>query len=163
MALDATPGGPSADSFCTVDEADAYHAARGFNTEWASSSPDVKEKHLKWATGVLDDHFSFVGARASATQALSWPRSGVELDGVELPAAEVPRRVKHATAELALRLMREDWTEGLGPVTDAGVQVGPLRTSAETHHPIPARVQSLLEPLVVGGTGDVRCVDLVLG
>lgn len=163
MALDATPGGESADSFCTVEEADAYHDARAFNAEWAAADASSKERHLKWATSLLDAHYSFIGARGSSEQALSWPREGVELDGVLLSATVVPRRVRQATAEFALRLMREDWSEGLGSVTDEGVQVGPLRTSRETHNPIPAQVEALLAPLVEGGTGDVHSVELVLG
>ncbi|RKI09799.1 hypothetical protein D7Y15_23150 [Corallococcus sp. AB030] len=163
MALDTTPGGPLADSYCNVAEADAYHAARGHNDAWAAADTEAKERHLKWATSVLDARCEWLGARADAEQALAWPRRGVVLDGCPLAADAVPRRVKSAVAEFAFRLLGEDWTAGLGPVVDEGVQVGPLKTSKETHRPIPSQVLALLGPLVQGSASGIRVHTTVRG
>lgn len=163
MALDTTPGGPSADSYCDVAEADAYHAARGHNAEWEAADVAVKERHLKWATSLLDARFGWRGARAGAEQALAWPRRGVVLDGCPVAPDSIPRRVKSAVAEYAFRLLGEDWTAGLGPVTDEGVQVGPLKTSPETHRPVPSQVLALLAPLVQGSVGGIRVHTTVRG
>ncbi|MCY1042717.1 hypothetical protein OV208_15440 [Corallococcus sp. bb12-1] len=163
MALDTTAGGPSADSYCTVEEADAYHAVRGHNATWDTTDVAQKERHLKWATSLLDTRFEYLGSRADAEQALVWPRRGVVLDGCPVGEGSVPRRVKSAVAEFAFRLLAEDWTAGLGPVTDEGVQVGPLKTSPETHRPIPSQVLALLGPLVLGGNGGIRSLTTVRG
>jgi hypothetical protein len=156
MALDTTPGGLTADSYCDVAEADAYHASRGHNDVWAAADVAEKERHLKWATSVLDARCGWRGARASAEQALAWPRRGVVLDGCPLADTAIPRQLKHAVAEYAFRLLGEDWTAGLGPVVDEGVQVGPLKTSKETHRPIPSQVLALLGHLVQGSAGGIR-------
>ncbi|WP_163998674.1 DnaT-like ssDNA-binding protein [Pyxidicoccus caerfyrddinensis] len=163
MPLDATPGGPAADSYCTVAEADAYHSSRGHNTAWRTTDVAAKEQHLKWATRLLDAHFTYVGARASAEQALAWPRRGVVLDGCPVSSASVPLQLKGAAAEFAFRLLQEDWTAGLGPVVDEGVQVGPLRTSPERHVPIPAQVATLVRRLVQGGTAGLGSVEVQRG
>lgn len=163
MSLDATPGGTAADSYSTVEEADAYHSARGHNAAWTGASVAEKERHLKWATRLLDTHYSYQGTRASAEQALAWPRRGVVLDGCAVAPTSVPLPLKGAVAEFAFRLLQEDWTAGLGPVVDEGVQVGPLRTSPEKHVPVPAQVAALVRPLVRGGTGGVRSVEVLRG
>lgn len=164
MPFDATPSGPAANSYCTVVEADAYHSARGHNAAWESATQEAKERHLMWATSLLDTHYGYVGSRAEAEQALAWPRRGVVLDGVTLPATAVPLRVRGATAEFAFRLMGEDWTAGLGPIVDEGVKVGPLETSPERHVPIPEQVATLLRPFLRGArVGGIGTVGLLRG
>ncbi|WP_163869579.1 DnaT-like ssDNA-binding protein [Myxococcus eversor] len=163
MPIDATPGGPAADSYCTLVEADAYHSARAHNAAWESATVEQKERHLKWATSLLDTHFQYLGARVSDAQALAWPRRGVRLDGVDVSPLTVPLRLRGAVAEFAFRLMPEDWTAGLGPVVDQGVQVGPLKTTAETHVPIPAQVAQMLAPLVRPRPAGIGSLQVVRG
>ncbi|MCP3065798.1 hypothetical protein LXT21_44230 [Myxococcus sp. K38C18041901] len=163
MPLDATPGGPAADSYSTLVEADAYHSARGHNAEWAAASVEARERVLKWATRVLDTHYRYLGARASAAQSLAWPRRGVVFDGATVSATAIPAQLRWAVAEFAFRLLQEDWTAGLGPVVDEGVQVGPLKTSKETHVAIPAEVAALVSPLVVPRLAGLGSFQVVRG
>lgn len=166
MALITTPKAANADSYCTVAEADAYHAARGANSEWTSLA-DVasKERQLKWAARTLDTMFRFIGTRASQGQSRAWPRSNaVDPDGYLLDNTVVPGAILDAHAELAFQLLKEDWTQGTGSVLDEGVQVGPIKTTREQHNPIPASVASLLRGYVVGSTGaGISSIDVVLG
>jgi hypothetical protein len=76
-------GRPDAESYCTVAFADEYHAARG-NAAWAALSPLGKEIALRKATDFMLSNFGsrWVGTRATALQALDWPRAYVPaLDG----------------------------------------------------------------------------------
>lgn len=46
----------------------------------------------------------YIGSRATAEQALAWPRQGVMLLGFEVPEDEVPELVKQVQKEIALDL-----------------------------------------------------------
>lgn len=164
MALDATVMGPSANSYCTVAEADAYHSTRGNNPEWTAASPSDKELYLQWATRQIDSLFVFIGTRSTVQQALMWPRYNAwDRDGYPYNSSEVPIRLKNAEAEFAFQLIKEDWSQGLTSITDDGVQVGNLRTSRERHSAVPASVSILIAPLVSGGAGAVRALEMVRG
>lgn len=140
MALDATVGGPNANSYLTVAEADAYFATRLFSSLWTAAVTATKEAALIQATRMLDakvtqpwtaaqlpdgftirrvstlgaDQQSFVvwnGSPATAEQALLWPRSGmVDKLGNELPDDVIPQGVKDAVCELALLALGGDRT-----------------------------------------------------
>lgn len=66
--------------------------------------------------------------------ALRWPRSGVyNADGQSIPSDSVPLAVQHATAELALELIKAAADEEAGevnPTTD--VSVGPISLKLDT-------------------------------
>jgi hypothetical protein len=164
VGLDSTVGGASANSYCTVAEADGYHATRDYNPEWTNADTPTKEKYLQWATRLLDLSFVFIGTRASSLQSLMWPRFDAwDRDGYPYLSNTVPTLLKNAEAEFAFQLMKEDWTQGLTSVTDQGIQLGSLRTTPESHNQIPASVATLISPLVSGGAGAVRALDMVLG
>jgi hypothetical protein len=140
MALDATPGGASADSYLTVEEADAYFAARLHATTWAAATLGQKEAALKWATRLFDakitaqwtqealpadatirvlstlskDQECFVvwnGQATTDTQALAWPRTGMlTKNGYPMADDVVPQQVKDAVCELATLLLVSDRT-----------------------------------------------------
>src|SRR4051794_18796289 len=103
-----------AESYISVVDATAYHAARG-NTSWASLASDtVREQLLRKATAYMVQVYraAWAGYRFSTTQALDWPRSYVPIPDAlggygSIPAylawTVVPNDVKNACAELALR------------------------------------------------------------
>jgi len=110
MAIDATPGGASADSFVTDTDATAYMATRLHVAEWTAAVTADKEASLKWASRLLDVQ-DWAGTVAAAAQALRWPRSGVEdLEGGIFGSDIVPQWLKDATAELALELIKSNRT-----------------------------------------------------
>jgi hypothetical protein len=128
-------GLPAAESYTSVAQADAYHAARA-NTAWAMIDASLKEALLRRATEYMVGQYRecWKGLRTNATQALDWPRYNVQLDdvGVSGYAAYVasnivPVEVQNVCAWLALQANSGD----LAPNLDRTIKqdtVGPLTT-----------------------------------
>ena len=141
MALIVTPGAVDANSYLTVEEADAFHQYRLFNNEWSSANEENKEKALAWATRILDARVLFVGYRydfnrapagvSNTRQALEWPRfDAYDRDGLYIPTNVIPVEVKNATAELGWLLLRRDRTASRSDAPTAGfksIALGPIR------------------------------------
>jgi hypothetical protein len=108
-SVDATAGGPAANSYETLEEADAYLAGRLDATAWTSLGVDDPKRAMAalTATGLLEAMFPHLpGTRASADQRLRWPRVGVvDADGFAVTATAVPALVKEAQSELMLALL----------------------------------------------------------
>ncbi|AMR77676.1 DnaT-like ssDNA-binding protein [Cupriavidus nantongensis] len=162
MAIDTTTGSPTADSYVSVAEADAYHSKRG-NTAWAGVAADDKESALVRATGYVDAEYSWKGVRASAGQALAWPRYDVRTDGYPVDPDVVPQRVKDAVCELALKTRTGELSPDISPQQVVEQTVGPItrkfapaeRNGGQKRY---AYVDSLLRQLVAGGGGQIRLV-----
>ncbi len=118
MALDATVGGASSDSYITVADADTYHGTTLNSTDWDSAVTATKEKALKSATRLLDERIEWNGSKYTEAQSLRWPRSNVtDPDGYAVGTDEIPTAITNATAEFAKRLISSDTTgnaEGKG-------------------------------------------------
>lgn len=76
---------------------------------------DQKARALIEATRDLEA-LSWVGTKASSTQALQWPRSwapnpDASFGGTYYSDSEIPQRVKNATMELALEYLRAGSTD----------------------------------------------------
>jgi hypothetical protein len=112
--LIATAGSASANSYCTLAEADQYHEDRPLNDSevWEDASDDEKTAALLWATTLLDRMFVWRGWITNQTQRLLWPRVGlVEVNGLyPLDENSIPELLKFATAEFARQLLDEDRT-----------------------------------------------------
>lgn len=151
MPFDATAGAATANSYATVAEADAYLAVRGDTSTWTALTLGAKESKLQWAAIYLDT-LTFKGTRSTSTQALQWPRIGVwDRDGFEVDG--IPQALKTAQAEMAFQLIANDWTQGLGPVSNETLSVGSISLGPETHRPFPAAVLALLRPLLASVPG----------
>jgi len=79
VTIDATVGGANANSYLTLAAAELI--IEGFVQDddvvaWASATEDQKNRALFSATQRIDRE-RFLGARATDTQALQWPRTGV--------------------------------------------------------------------------------------
>lgn len=111
-AVIATPGDAAANSYCTVAEADAYHATHLYAAKWTAASTGTKETALIMATRVLDAEYEWAMWATTDTQRLLWPRTGVlaknELEYVG--NMEIPEDLKFATAELARQLIEANRT-----------------------------------------------------
>lgn len=98
-------GKADAESFATVAEATAYHAALG-NGAWAALASDtIREQNLRKATNYMEQRYgqAWKGQRVFSTQALSWPRVYVVANEFEVAGDIVPQAVKNACMELALK------------------------------------------------------------
>lgn len=154
MAIEATPGHASANSYVTVAETDAYFTARLISA-WGALGAPAKEAALISATDYIDATYEtqFKGLRASSTQALAWPREGVTIDGVEIPPTIIPTRLKHAQMQLALKAsageLLADETQTVQREKVDVIEVEYARGS--TGGTLYTFVSRLLAPLVRGG------------
>ncbi len=168
MALETETGSASAtaESYCSVSAADAHHAARGI-TNWATLSTAEKEQALRRATDYMQQVYGplWAGLRATSTQALDWPRSGVQRPEIYMgfwAPTEIPPAVVRGCAELALRAAagellgdqgREVVEQTVGPITTKYAQ-----GSAQSKRY--AAVDALLAPMMLAprGAGVMRIV-----
>jgi len=106
LEVETGTGSASAESLCSVAQADAHHAARG-GTAWAALATEAKEQALRRATDYMQQVYRtrWAGLRISATQALDWPRVDVPRRDVGdfYPSNAVPAEVVRACAELAAK------------------------------------------------------------
>ncbi len=108
LVLDATVGGPNSNSYSTLTEANEYHEAHLYATDWTGATDPKKEAALVWATRLLDELVDWYGYRSEEpdVQALRWPRTGVMgRDGYYFDEDIIPQFLKDATAEFARNLL----------------------------------------------------------
>lgn len=160
MALNTDPASPSAESYCSVADADAHHSARG-NTLWATLTTTEKEQALRRSTdhmGVYAQRWK--GLRSYPTQALDWPRAGVVVNGYEVSYQVVPSVVAKACAELAFRAAKAELAPDIGAQKQS-VKVGPIETTyanGTRQTPKYQAVDTMLAPYLAGSAGQVRVV-----
>ena len=104
LIVETGTGSATGESFCSVSDALAYHAARG-NSTWATITTTQQEQALRRATDYMEAVYSqrWAGTRTTSVQALSWPRYNVFVNGFVTLSSSVPRAVINACSELALR------------------------------------------------------------
>ena len=108
-AIVATPGASNANSYVTLAEANTYFGDRLHVSAWTSATDNDKNAALLWAAKLLDRSVMINGTRASTTQALNWPRDGMEDEsGNEIDNTVVPQVVKDVQCEMALLLLSSD-------------------------------------------------------
>lgn len=176
VAIVTTVGGSTANSYVTVAEATAYFAGRldaGDWTDAGTTSPETQSNALVMAARRLDQE-RFKGVRVDASQALQWPRYGVEkpdlaysvLAGPLLEEAlwytttEIPQRIKDAQMELALALLKStDLLDDTGLDAFKNIKVGPIditpRAGQEAGE-LPDVVMRGLMPLLDSAPNSVR-------
>ena len=111
MVVETGSGLSTANSYCSVDNADTYHEKHLYATNWTSATDDNKEIALMMATRLLDELVIWNGYRNTTTQALMWPRTAVyDREGYAFSSASVPSWLVQATAEFARQLIAEDRT-----------------------------------------------------
>lgn len=149
ISIDATVGGASANSYLTLAAAELI--VEGFVqdddvTAWASATNDQKNRALYTAAQRLDRE-RFLGARATDTQALQWPRTGVRKPDTYINTyavgfpfrittdyytdTEIPDQIKKAQVVLAVYLNNNKDGMGLSGIEDyKSVQIGTLRVES---------------------------------
>lgn len=166
MALDATVGGATSNSYVTREEANAYFGDRLHATAWTELGNTEKDQALITATHTLDWYCRWKGIKASDTQALDHPRDEVTnpTTGEYYPTNALIPAVKVATFELALVFLERDRTAdpdlaGLKEVRAASLM---LKTddkdfNSDAPKTIPDKIFKILDGLLVqAGFGVVR-------
>ena len=153
MALDATVGGVSANSYVTVEEADAYFLDRSHSELWTDILPG-KDAILVTASRTLDWFFKYKGTKATDAQSMYWPRiDAVRNDGTTIDSTVIPPELKVAVFELALSSIEEDPSLDNELAGLSAVQAGPLsiRTAGGIYprqkQNIPDRVRAIVRDL----------------
>ena len=179
VTIDATAGGASANSYLTLSDAQAIVDGMVEDadvTAWASATTDQKNRALYTATQRLDRE-RFLGARATDTQALQWPRTGVRKPDTYVNTyatgfpfrisddyftdTEIPDQVKRAQVVLAVYLNNNKDGIGLSGLEDfKNVQIGSLnvtpdKTGAVGADRVPPLLERYLTGLRISGPGNI--------
>lgn len=165
MPIDATVGGTSSNSYVTLQEADDYYINRSHFTGWLALDEDVKSSLLVTASLQLDWYIKWKGTKATETQSMEWPRTGVVDKNVfDVSDAIIPVSVKQAVFELALSSVKSDRTADNPLAGISSIKAGSLAVKAEdpsftstAKQAIPEKVKKILTGLTVySGVGVVR-------
>lgn len=131
---DGTVRDGTVDAYTNIADADAFISRWHDDSAWSGASDAQKERSILRASRFVDTH-DFVGQRTDPDQALAWPRAWVgSIDGRVIASNEMPREVKEATIEAA---MRDNNGESLFVDHDGGTvrrqrrKVGELETETE--------------------------------
>jgi hypothetical protein len=179
ITIDATVGGANANSYLTLNDAQAI--IDGFVqdadvTAWASATTDQKNRALFTATQRLDRE-RFLGARATDTQNLQWPRTGVRKPDTYINTyavgfpfrittdyftdTEIPQQIKYAQVVLATYLHNNPDGIGLSGLEDyKNVKIGSLDVTPNLGYgavgadKIPPIVERYLTGLRISGPGN---------
>ena len=106
MALDATLAGATSNSYVTRGRADeiALTIPGTASEAWQAASDADKDLSLIQATTWLET-LDYSGLRCTTTQALKWPRSGANCDGLVSTCTAIPYKIEYAEVVLAIRLL----------------------------------------------------------
>ena len=154
MALDATVGGESSNSYVTNAEAVLFWSDRPQSADWDALG-SAQDGWLILATDRLEQ-LSYQGERTDDDQALSFPRAGVVVDGIEIDSDVMPVEAQRAQMKLALSLSGED-----NPLADTGLEgFKRLKVDVIDMEPrddfeagqLPTDVEREIRPLLAGGS-----------
>jgi hypothetical protein len=179
IAINATVGSASANSYLTL--AAAQEIIDGFVqdadvTAWASATTDQKNRALFTATQRLDRE-RFLGARATDTQALQWPRTGVRKPDTYINTyavgfpfrittdyytdTEIPQQVQYAQVVLATYLNNNPDGIGLSGLEDyKSVSIGSISVTPNLGYgavgvdKVPPLMERYLTGLRISGPGN---------
>lgn len=139
IAIDATVGGATANSFALLTDATTYMAGRLNSAAWDNATVDQQNRALVEATHELS-YLSWEGRRATSTQALSWPRWMAQNPdspvGFLYLSTIVPDRVLNATCELAFQFLVAGTTDIAALDPTLGVihkETGPIKKSYQPY------------------------------
>lgn len=112
-----------ANTYVTVEEADAFLAYHATRVAWAAMTTGDKEAALVQAARAMDAICAWKGQKMDIDQPRAWPRAGVMVStvaeawnplysrsGAGYPSDQVPQAVKDAQCELAALMAQGDRT-----------------------------------------------------
>lgn len=156
LIVETGAGLSNAESYISVANADTRMTNVG-NSNWTTLTTTEKEQALRRATIYMEQAYRerWLGYRETDTQALSWPRNSVIVDGfIPVDTDVVPADVANACADLAFKAAAGD----LNPELTRGVvrkKVGPLETEYDRNSPQSVRYRSvdmMLAPYLKGSS-----------
>lgn len=167
--IDATPGGASSNSYCTVSAAIAYCEIHPDGATFIAATTSTQSAYCQYATKMLDYWVEWNGSKVDEAQALRWPRYGMQtVDGDYIDYNEIPVFLVEATAELARHLLTNgDYTGAPDTAGFKEMQVGSLKLVVDTedrdaYGGFPDAVTAMVEPYgVVRDKGGASVVTLV--
>lgn len=148
LIIEDGTGLPDADSYVSAVDCTTYHARRG-NAKWGAATEADQEAALIRAVQYLDAHYLWKGTKLVSDQGLAWPRD----------AAGVPRQVRDAQCELALRALSGPLVRDSDGRVVTAKTIGPIKTeygltgSGQTYGIIDAMLRDLVRP---AGSGTIR-------
>ena len=179
VTIDATAGGASANSYITLSEANTFVEAMISSTDvakWDTGTDDTRNRALAAAAQRLDRE-RFIGAKATDTQSMQWPRTGVRKPDTYVNTyatgfpfrisedyftdTEIPDQIKRAQIELAVYLKNNVDGISLGGLEDfKNVQVGsisvtPDKSGAIGADRVPPMFERYLTSLRISGPGNI--------
>ncbi len=104
--IDATPAGPTSNSYVDEVEAASIAANLPFGDEWAATPQADLNNALIVATRWLET-LSYGGTRCLSTQRLKWPRQGAECDGQISTCSFIPYEIREAEVILAWQYIQD--------------------------------------------------------
>jgi hypothetical protein len=180
VVITATAGAANENSYLTLAEAQAI--IDGFVEDadvaaWATATTDQKNRALFTATQRLDRE-RFLGARATDTQALQWPRTGVRKPDTYINTysvgfpfrittdyftdTEIPTQIQYAQVVLATYLNNNPDGLGLSGLEDyKSVSIGSLSVTPNLGYgavgadKVPPIMERYLTGLRISGPGNV--------
>jgi hypothetical protein len=158
--LDATPGGPLANSYVTVSTATSLlHERLGAET-WDAADSTAQAQSLMWATQLLEEQVVWYGTPTTMTQALAWPQTGqIDHMGRPIPTTVVPTTIQRATATYALALLEDDAessTPGASAAT-GGIKSRKVGDMTITYQDVPQSAAPV-RPVTQGIPAEVRAM-----
>jgi len=179
IVLVATPNAADANSYLTLSDAQDIIDGLVENDDvvaWGTATTDQKNRALYTATQRLDRE-RYLGARATDTQALQWPRTGVRKPDTYINTyavgfpfrittdyftdTEIPQQIKEAQATLAVYLNNNKDGIGLSGLEDyknvkiGSIDVTPNQYGATGADRIPPMVERYLTGLRISGPGNI--------
>ena len=179
VTIEATAGGASANSYITLSEANTFVEAMISSTDvakWDTGTDDTRNRALAAAAQRLDRE-RFLGARATDTQSMQWPRTGVRKPDTYVNTyatgfpfrisedyftdTEIPDQIKRAQIELAVYLHNNVDGISLGGLEDfKSVQIGsinvtPDKSGAVGADRVPPMFERYLTSLRISGPGNI--------
>ena len=178
ISITATVGAANTNSYLTL--VDAQSLIDGLVEDddvvaWATATEDQKNRAL-YTAAVRINRERFVGAKATDTQAMQWPREGVlkpdtynrsisgfpyTLTADYFTITEIPTQIKEAQIILAVYLNNNKAGLGLSGMEDykrvgvGGVAVEPTTTGAVGADRVPPMYERMLTGLRISGPGNV--------
>lgn len=104
LTIETGEGLPNADSYATAAELVSYAANYGVTVP---ATVEAQEALLRRAAMQMQV-MVWKGRKASAAQALAWPRYGAEVDGEILPSTYIPARIQYGQMALAAEIHADD-------------------------------------------------------
>ena len=181
MALIATVGTSDANSYLTVEEAQAYFDDRAHSEDWDAC--DNQSAAIVTASKQLDWYAVWKGLRSSDTQSMEWPRKFVTMQNTQdveyisfwyynfpyeyytenyYDSTIIPPEVKQAVCEFALASLAADRTTDLDFAGISQIKAGPISVTADIRtniNPIPDSVWKVVRRFIDGtGRGNVRII-----